>query len=231
MRTEIQGHTFTLLPERAVYWAEARALICSDLHWGRETFLQRFGMPVPERSLGRETAVLERLMQETGAEEWWILGDFIHHPQGLENTLIDRIHEWMEGRLNAGLKRIRLVPGNHDRKVRDWVGLFPMQLEADGILREGFRFLHEPEDKAPPLASAPYTWYGHLHPAMRLPLLGSKKVPCFWIRPREAYLPAFSRMAAGMEIEPSVRGDRVFVIADEQVLELPHGPEYRLWGG
>lgn len=225
MRIDIQGSEFVLLPERAVYWPHARALLCSDLHWGRETFLQKFGMPVPERSLGRESAVLERLFEETGAEEWWILGDFIHHPQGLQEGLVGRMREWMEGRLNAGLKRIRLVPGNHDRGVRDWVRNFPIELEADGILRDGFRFLHEPEEEAPPLASAPYTWYGHLHPAIRLPLLGARKVPCFWIRPHEAYLPAFSRMAAGMEIEPSSRGDRVFLVADEQVMELPRGPQ------
>lgn len=223
MNIELRGQVFSLLPERALWWPEERTLICSDLHWGRETFLQSYGMPVPERSLSRETLLLEHLIEKTGAEEWWILGDMIHHPQGLQSRLVDRMSDWMLERLRKGLRHIRLVPGNHDRQLVEWAGNFPMTVEKDGLERKGFCFLHEPGETGERGGESDghFTWYGHLHPAVRLPILGARKVPCFWVRPDQGFLPAFSRMAAGFEIEPHPRRDRVYLVAEGQVLEMP----------
>lgn len=219
MDVEINQSVFTLLPERAVFWKKHEAVICSDLHWGRELFLQKKGMPIPETSFARETVLLEKMFAHTEAKEWWILGDFIHHPEGLEEDFLERMVKWCKERLvqNGGtLNAIRFVPGNHDRQLKKWIDRFPFVFEKDGIIRDSFQFLHEPLAFS---KSGYFSWYGHMHPAISPPIMGNYKLPCFWLKKEHAYLPAFSRLAGGYEINPG-REDRVFVLTEEQVIQL-----------
>lgn len=216
LRIEIRGSTFLLLSQRALYWEEEKILICSDLHWGRELLMQKFGMPIPERSFERETLLLEDIFAITGAKEWWILGDLIHHPLALDWDLIKRMNAWMLTQLEAQLDVIRFVPGNHDRSFKSWSHYFPFVVEPNGIFRKDFGFLHEPSSSLP---NDLFYWYGHLHPAVRPPMLGLQKFPCFWIRENHGFLPAFSRLAGGCEIRPD-QADSVFAIADQQVVRI-----------
>ena len=218
MKLNWHRNEFQLLPERALYWPDHHALICSDLHWGREAFMQKQGIAIPDTSFKNESKILEKLFAQTQAKEWWILGDWIHHPQGLHPALIDEISSWMSRQLRTGLKSIRFVPGNHDRGFEKWVNDFPVEVHQNGLERDSFLFLHEPPAGHPEPRKP--TWYGHLHPSVYLPLLGNKKLPCFWVRSDEAYLPAFSRLAGGADIKQVQPTDRVFVVTSERVIEI-----------
>lgn len=217
MRVEIEEQHFHLLPERVVFWEEEKVLFCSDLHWGRETYLQKFGMAIPERSFELESKILESALARAGANELWILGDFIHHPEGLHSVLLGQITAWLHA-LQQKLKlQISFVPGNHDRKYREWTRDLPLRVFPQGIERAGFLFLHDPSKKMP---SARYVWLGHLHPALRIEeLFGNRKIPCFYLREKVAFLPAFSRLAGGAIVELTRARDRIFAIAEGQVFE------------
>jgi metallophosphoesterase superfamily enzyme len=54
------------------------------------------------------------------------------------------------------------------------------------------------------------------------PALQRERLPCFWLTPRTAVLPAFGSFTGSAAVVPSP-GDRVFVVADGEV--LPVGPE------
>lgn len=212
----VSNTPFELLPERALWWPDQKALICSDLHWGREPFLQTRGMPIPETSFQVESLIIEQLVKLKDAREWWILGDLIHHPKGMHAELTKGISTWMKKLIaSTSLERIRFVPGNHDRAMNEWASDFPIQIDFDGIHANGFSFLHEPTDSCPR-----YCWYGHMHPKIGLPLMGNETAPCFWVRQHEAYLPAFSRLAGGFEIRNIKPSDRVFVTVEDQIIDL-----------
>jgi DNA ligase-associated metallophosphoesterase len=219
MILKLHGQQFDLLPERIVYWKEKKALICSDFHWGREAFLQRHGMAVPEQSFQSESTLLKTTAIAQGASELWILGDFIHHPQGLHAELLAQIYAWLHGLfVDTSIKMVKLVPGNHDRKIKEWAKDLPLTVCAEGIREGEFLFLHEPpavQDENT------YSFFGHLHPAARVPrLLGKDKLPCYFVRAHETYLPAFSRLAGGAEVRRESPHDRIFVIADDRVIEI-----------
>ena len=220
MHIDLRGSRFHLLAGRALFWEKEKALICSDLHWGRELLLQKYGMPVPNVSFEQDAWMLEKIIRETDAKELWVLGDLIHHPLGLDQGIVDRITAWMQSQLHSQLEAIRFVPGNHDRSLQQWVHLFPMFIETFGIIREEFQFLHEPQSiEALDKKNSHFSWYGHIHPAISPPMLGSKKLPCFWIQQNQGFLPAFSRLAGGQQIQP-FDTDSVYVIADQQVVQI-----------
>ena len=74
---------------------------------------------------------------------------------------------------------------------------------------------HYPEEAGPGPGLA-----GHLHPRIDLRRGPDRlRLPCFWLRGEQLTLPAFAWFASHSAItrEP---GDRVFAIADDEVLEL-----------
>ncbi|MFT5143901.1 MAG: ATP-dependent Lhr-like helicase [Rhodothermales bacterium] len=62
---------------------------------------------------------------------------------------------------------------------------------------------------------------GHLHPSVRLrgPGRDSLSLPCFHVGSRILVLPAFTRFSGGHPVSTR-KGDRVFAIADESVLDV-----------
>jgi DNA ligase-associated metallophosphoesterase len=208
----VRNQRFTLLAERAAHWAEEGALFCSDLHWGREPFLQSRGFAVPEATFEFEAATLADLARRKGVREIWVLGDLIHHPQGLDGPFREKLRHWVESL--AGVRMI-LIPGNHDRTAREWAPDCGIALAPDGIRKGEFRFLHEAE------AGPDFVWSGHTHPSLRIPeLLGNRKLPCFLVRRNEAHLPAYSRLAGGAEIGRLRADDRVYPIHEGEIFHF-----------
>jgi metallophosphoesterase superfamily enzyme len=66
-----------------------------------------------------------------------------------------------------------------------------------------------------------YALAGHIHPAVRLSASGEKslRLPCFWFGARCGVLPAFGAFTGNAEVLPR-RGDQVFVIAEQEVLQV-----------
>jgi metallophosphoesterase superfamily enzyme len=49
---------------------------------------------------------------------------------------------------------------------------------------------------------------------------GSRRAPCFWFTSTRGVLPAFGTFTGCAMIRPG-RGDRVFAVGDQQILEIP----------
>ncbi|MDB4929397.1 MAG: ICC-like protein phosphoesterase [Myxococcaceae bacterium] len=206
------GQTFRLMPERAMLWEERAVLCASDLHWGRESLLQQRGMAVPDGSLAEDMARLDRALDRTGATALWVLGDWFHHPDGLDAGTVAAITRWRDRR--AALSLVAVL-GNHDRGADELLRALGATVHRERHVAAGVGFVHDPAD---PYAG--FAWCGHLHPAVRLPSrVPGPKLPCFWITPTRAHLPAFSALAAGAGFRAGA-GDAVFAVTERAVRAL-----------
>lgn len=216
----IAGARVRLLAERALYWHDAATLIAADLHWGKAAALRAVGLAIPPGTTSDDVARLTRLLTATEARRLVILGDLFHARDGKAPETLRRLAAW---RAEHAEVEIVLVRGNHDYHAGDPPSELGIHC-VDAPWRDGpFEFLHYPAESE----SGHYTLAGHLHPVAALTGPGRQRLtlPCFAIGRSAAILPAFGSFTGGAVIEPD--GDRVFVIADEQVMEVtgrPSGP-------
>lgn len=211
----IAGEEIQLLAGRAAYWPSRRTLIVADLHWGKAETFQHWGSPVPSGVLEGDLARLEALARAKGAARVLVLGDLIHARVGVTAGVKARVAEFFT---RSGLE-LTLVRGNHDRSLKEIPAGWRMNV-VEGYLDEGpFRFRHDDGD-----ADGQFQWLGHIHPLWVAKGRGDRlRLPCFWLQRQAMTLPAFSEFTAGVNVRAG-RGDRIFVIAEDSVLEVPAAP-------
>lgn len=204
-----------LLPHRAVHWPAARTLFVADTHIGKAATFRNGGIPVPD-TYPDDLDRLSDALRETGAERLVVLGDLMHAPQGLTDAVIGSMAAW---RAKHGSLAVELVSGNHDRFPDGLLTVLDVRTLGDEARDGPFLFRHDP-DSSDPAADGSYVLSGHVHPAAHLN--GSRwqslRLPCFVIGRKRAILPAFGTFTGTARFTP-FRGDRVFVVTGERVLE------------
>lgn len=212
----LAGVPLQLLPERAVWWPAEQTLFVADLHWGKEaTFRQRGGMPIPDITR-HELDRLDQLLLQTDCRRLVMLGDLVHSSAGRSPVVSSQVEQWRQSiSLRQPGLELLLIEGNHDQRS----GALP---EAWGLTRLAAPFqigpwtcAHYPEEAGPGPGLA-----GHLHPRIDLRRGPDRlRLPCFWLRGQQLTLPAFAAFSSYTAIsrEP---GDRVFAIAEDEVIEL-----------
>lgn len=209
------------MPERALWWAAARTLFIADTHFGKAAAFRNAGLPVPEGVTAADTHRLESLVRRTAAERLVILGDFFHAPAGRVPVMEGCLHAW---RASCSSLDVLLVRGNHDRGSGDPPAEWNIRTVEPGGRLGPFILTHTPDEAAAFTGAA--TLCGHVHPAVRLedPRRGDgARLACFLFGPNTAILPAFGRFTGFGTIRPR-RSDRVFVIADDQVIDVSPAP-------
>lgn len=215
----LAGETVQLLPERAAFWAGRQTLIVADLHLGKCETLRAAGMPIPAGVIERDLSRLASAVVRTGAAHIVVVGDLIHHGSGLTPELVEGVADFRHREL-AGVE-IVLVRGNHDRHAELITQQWGIELLADAHLEGPFGFAHDPADGL--VVDAACTWYGHLHPLVRVGLRGDGvSIPCFVVHEDHVLLPAFSQFTRGGTISPGPEA-AVYGIADGRVVLLPGG--------
>jgi uncharacterized protein len=204
-----------LLAAKAIAWPRTSSLIVADLHFGKPAAFRASGIPVPE-STHADLSQLDELVRQHRSERLIVLGDFFHSSAGRQPEMMGAVEAWC--RRNERLEII-LVPGNHDRNSGEPPACWNIRNVADGWNLEPFAFCHEPRD-----IPGRHVMAGHLHPSVSLrEKFGSgMRAPCFWFGRRCAVLPAFGSFTGTHPIDPA-RGDRVFAIGDDEILELRAG--------
>ncbi len=210
---EWKDEKFILLPERAVYWKRTKTLLITDPHFGKETSFQKAGISIPIGSTSSDILRMEKLLLQTEAKKMIILGDFFHNQHSLSDSVLENLEQWRKR--SSSLSCI-LIPGNHDRFLKDLPSSFEIECVEEPYFFEGFSFHHHP-----PKSMKEPAFAGHLHPSIEIrDSIGSRlRSPCFFFGTEIALLPAFGSFTGTFSIKPKEK-DRVFVIGDQTVLEL-----------
>jgi metallophosphoesterase superfamily enzyme len=187
--------------DRAIYVPAADALVCADLHVGRDSASNvQLRLGEHEDLLERFEALLERF--EPG--EAVVAGDLLHafdrQPTGVVETL-----QALEAAADGADCRLTVTPGNHDTMLETlWDGPTAAEYRLEGtdiVVTHG----HEPPEREA-------AWYvvGHDHPAVEIE--GVRR-PCYLYGPSQfgdagvVQLPSFSRLPAGAVVNEMYAGD------------------------
>ena len=210
---KVAGEELVLLSERAVFWPSRRALFVADFHLGKAASFRRAGIALPSGTTSENVERLDRAIAKTGASEVVFLGDFLHSAEGRAPITFRRFETWRQARSAVALTIVR---GNHDKKAGDPPEGWGIRCVEAGESLGPFVLNHEPG-----ASRTGYALAGHIHPAVRLSACGEKslRLPCFWFGSRYGVLPAFGAFTGSAEVLPR-RGDQVFVIAEEEVLQV-----------
>jgi DNA ligase-associated metallophosphoesterase len=208
---EVAGETLALFPERAAWWARARTLLVADPHFGKAATFRSLGVPVPRGTTADALDRLEALLRRVDVQRVLFLGDFLHARRGRAEGTLGAVERWRNSHRNIAMTIVR---GNHDREAGD-VPTIGIEGVDEPLDEPPFAFAHLPS-----LVDDRYVVAGHLHPGADLvgPGRQHERLPCFWLGPRMAVLPAFGDFT-GLWPVSAERGDRVFVIADGEIIE------------
>lgn len=213
LTTELAGEGVTLLPDKAMFWPRGKTLFIADYHLGKVAAFRDAGLPLPAGTTTQAVNRLSACIMATGAEHIVFLGDFLHSKAARAPKTLARFAEW---RREYSQVAMTLVRGNHDDKAGDPPAEWNIRCVEEGEVLAPFLLAHHPGALV-----GGYALCGHIHPAVRLSDPGGTglTLPCFWMRPDHAVLPAFGEFTGSAVVRP-VKGDRCYVIAGDRVIAV-----------
>ena len=178
----------------ALYWADERLLVVSDLHLEKGSSFARRGVLLPPYDTAATLARLAQLIARYQPRCAVALGDSFHDGDGPARlapsdraalTALQRGREWI------------WIAGNHDPEpAEDIGGSFAASVSVGALTLR-----HEPSRNAPDGEIA-----GHLHPVARIAQRGrAVSRRCFASDGRRLVMPAFGAYAGGLNVR-----DRAF---------------------
>lgn len=212
LRYEIKGQSFNLLPEKAIYWKEQETVLIADLHLGKASHFRKAGIAVPHKAEVNNIMKLGKVIREWNPRSVVFLGDLFH---SYHNRMWEEFGKFLE--MHNGID-YQLVLGNHDIMTEEEYDKFNIKLLQEPVTFEPFTISHYPLEE---VSEQEYNLAGHIHPSVRM--FGranqSLRLPCFYFTENQGVLPAFGSFTGMFKMNPK-KGDRVFVIADDEVLEV-----------
>jgi putative SbcD/Mre11-related phosphoesterase len=197
-----------LTAERAAIHRATGTAVIADLHLGYSRARCRRGDAVPGTDLGETIAALTRVLARPEVCRLVIAGDLLEDDAGCD--LLPKLLAWLR---SCGVELVGVVPGNHDRSLRQHPVSLP--LHPEGIVLGGWRVVHG--DGSRPRARHVC---GHFHPCLRW--RDQVAAPCYLVAPRHLVLPAFSVDAAGVNVLHDRRWHsyRCCVLTSSEVLDF-----------
>lgn len=198
VRFSFAGAELAALAPGALAWPARRALLVADLHLEKASFYALGGQMLPPYDSHATLAELAALVDATGAEEVWCLGDSFHDAEGCER-LAPETRDTLRRLTSA--TRWTWIAGNHDlyaaRLADHCGGRVVGEVEVDGLL---LRHEADPAEPRPELS-------GHFHPKLRMTIRGKHVARrCFVASATKLILPAFGALTGGMDAgDPAIR--------------------------
>lgn len=214
---------FWLTCDRTMFWEEEKALIVSDLHFGKTGHFRKSGIAVPQSVYKEDLQRLVVQIQHFQPKQLIVVGDMFHSHANKELEL------FLKWRSDLSYLDIHLIKGNHDILKEDWYAHAGIQLNRSTLSVNRFHFVHDisdlPDSKlplvAPTLDASSYFFSGHIHPGIRIQGMGKQSLcfPCFYFGKEYAVLPAFSRFTGVALIDPA-KEEQVFAIVNNSLLQF-----------
>ena len=159
---ELAGHSFQLLADRGLYWAEQATLFIADTHFGKEATFRSQGIPVPTGSTQGTLNRIANMVSQTGATRLCILGDMFHAKSSLSPDVCETMEAFFAR--SSGVEWM-LVEGNHDVRAGRLPATWPISVVRKPFIANGIALGHHPIDLP---AGADLYLCGHVHPAIRV---------------------------------------------------------------
>lgn len=209
----IKDQTLCLSASRSIYWEQRRALIVSDLHFGKTGHFRKAGIAVPQSVFREDIQRLISLLQYFKPELLIVVGDMFHSHANLELSLFSK---W---RKDFSLLPIHLVKGNHDILKRSWYEEVDIEVHDTTFTLENFCFQHNPAECA--AEGEHYVFSGHIHPGVTINGIGKQSLtfPCFYFAENFCILPAFSRFTGTVSLRRQT-DDTAFAIVNNSVIQV-----------
>jgi DNA ligase-associated metallophosphoesterase len=208
---QLRGQNLWLSAQRSLFWEEEKALIVSDLHFGKTGHFRKAGIAVPQHVYKEDLQRLVNLLHHFRPSQLVVVGDFFHSSA---NTELNWFKRWRED--FASLK-IVLVRGNHDILNDAWYREAAIEVVHPCLQQEPFLFSHD-KCHAP---SAVYPFFGHIHPGVLIHGLGkqSLRFPCFYFTNDYCVLPAFSKFTGAVAMNQQI-ANNIFAIVENELIPL-----------
>jgi DNA ligase-associated metallophosphoesterase len=112
----LSGVAACLLPQRAVWLPQRRALLVADVHLGKAASFRALGVPVPGGTTAATLARLDTLVQSLAPDLLVVLGDLLHGPAAQRAAAVRALARWRATHARVDMV---LVRGNHDDRAGD----------------------------------------------------------------------------------------------------------------
>src|ERR1017187_1809839 len=99
----VKEETLWLSAERCIFWENEKALILSDLHFGKTGHFRKSGIAVPQNVFKEDLQRLFSLVQFFKADSLIIVGDLFHSH---ENREMDLFLKWRKDHASLQLQLI-----------------------------------------------------------------------------------------------------------------------------
>jgi DNA ligase-associated metallophosphoesterase len=203
-----------LLPQKAIYWQQQKALIAADVHLGKVGHFRKAGIAVPRNMEQTDLGELSDLIFEHKPEKLIFLGDLFHSDMNAD-------WEWFRlWRQQFKKLEIILIRGNHDIIHDKYYEELNIALH-DQLQMGPFLMLHQPLNDETLATTEAYVFCGHIHPGVLLSGRGrqSLTIPCFSFGSRQVILPSFGRFTGRVALRHQ-KDDRIFGVLKDKVIAL-----------
>ncbi len=210
---KIKNQQVWISPGRTLYWESEKALIASDLHFGKTGHFRKAGIAVPAAVFKEDLQRLFNQVQYFQPDKLIIVGDLFHSKQNKE---LDLFQKWRD---DLGGISVILVKGNHDILIESWYKKASIEVVKEALTIGSFCFSHDLEKCE--TGKGEYLFSGHIHPGIVINGLGkqSLRFPCFYFTKNYCVLPAFSHFTGVVRIEPQ-KGEEVFAIVNNTIVQM-----------
>ncbi len=210
----LNQQTLWLSPARCIFWEEEKALILSDLHFGKTGHFRKEGIGVPQNIFKEDLQRLFTQIQFFKPETLLIAGDMFH---SRANKEIDLFVKW---RNDISSVNVHLIKGNHDILSNKFYEEADIKVEDKKLSVKNFCFTHDYASECE-VEDEMFTFSGHIHPGIKFKGNGRQSfmLPCFYFSEKYAVLPAFSHFTGLYKVRPQKK-DRVFALVENQVIKM-----------
>ena len=210
---KIKNQQLWISPGRTIYWETEKALIASDLHFGKTGHFRKAGIAVPAAVFKEDLQRLFNQVQYFQPDKLIIVGDLFHSKQNKELELFQK---WRD---DLGGISVTLIKGNHDILLDSWYKKASIEVVKESLTIGSFCFRHDLEKCES--GTEEYLFSGHIHPGILINGLGkqSLRFPCFYFTKEYCVLPAFSHFTGVALIDPQ-KGEEVFAIVNNTIVQM-----------
>lgn len=200
-----------LSAQRSIFWEEEKALIVSDLHFGKTGHFRKSGIAVPQTVYKEDLQRLIDLLNYFKPKQLIVVGDFFHSHA---NTELDLFKKWRD---DFSSLKVLLVKGNHDILKDRWYEECAIEIFETELMINSFLFTH---DKCEDHEDV-FTFCGHIHPGIIINGLGkqSLRFPCFYFTKDHCILPAFSKFTGAVGLQ-TTSAKSIFAIVENKLMQV-----------